>query len=76
MTQPGAATASGAADPKSRGVPDLTIVLNHIGGLLLVGPYANRDDEVLPEWRRGVEQVAECPNIIMKLGGVGQLRYS
>ncbi len=59
----------------ARAVPDLTIVLNHIGGLLRVGPYANRDGEVLPEWRRGVEEVAECPNIIMKLGGVGQLRY-
>ena len=59
----------------ARAVPDLTIVLNHIGGLLRVGPYANRDDEVLPEWRRGVEEVAQCPNIIMKLGGVGQLRY-
>ena len=59
----------------ARAVPDMTIVLNHIGGLLRVGPYANRDDEVLPEWRRGVEQVAACPNIIMKLGGVGQLRY-
>ena len=59
----------------ARAVPDLIIVLNHIGGLLRVGPYANRDDEVLPEWRRGVEEVAKCPNIIMKLGGVGQLRY-
>ena len=59
----------------ARAVPDLTIVLNHIGGLLRVGPYANQDDEVLPEWRRGVEEVAQCPNIIMKLGGVGQLRY-
>ena len=56
-------------------VPELTIVLNHIGGLLRVGPYANRDDEVLPEWRRGVATVAKCPNIVMKLGGVGQARY-
>ena len=59
----------------ARAVPELTIVLNHIGGLLRVGPYANRDDEVIPEWRRGVEEVAKCPNIVMKLGGVGQLRY-
>ncbi len=56
-------------------VPDLTIVLNHVGGLLRVGPYANRDDEVLAEWRKGVETVAKCPNIVMKLGGVGQARY-
>ena len=59
----------------ARAVPGLTIVLNHIGGLLRVGPYANRDAEVLPQWRRGVEEAAKCPNIVMKLGGVGQLRY-
>ena len=59
----------------ARAVPDLTIVLNHIGGPLRVGPYANRDEEVLPQWRKGVEEAAKCPNIIMKLGGIGQLRY-
>ena len=59
----------------ARSVPELTIVLNHSGGLSRVGPYANRDDEVIPQWRKGVEEVAKCPNIIMKLGGVGQLRY-
>ena len=56
-------------------VPELTIVLNHIGGLLRVGPHANRDNEVLAEWRRGIATVAMCPNIVMKLGGVGQSRY-
>ena len=59
----------------AKAVPELPIVLNHIGGLVRIGPYANRDDEVMPEWRKGVEEVAKCPNIIMKLGGVGQLRY-
>ena len=59
----------------ARAVPDLTIVVCHIGGLLRVGPYANRDDEVLAAWRKGVATVAECPNITMKLGGIGQLRY-
>jgi predicted TIM-barrel fold metal-dependent hydrolase len=59
----------------ARAIPDLTIVLNHIGGLLRVGPYANRDDEVLAAWRQGVVAAAQCPNIVIKLGGVGQLRY-
>ena len=59
----------------ARAVPDLTIILNHIGGLLREGPYANRDDEVLPAWRQGIATVAKCPNIIIKLGGVGQLRF-
>lgn len=56
-------------------IPELTIVLNHIGGLYRIGPYANRDDEVIPEWRAGVAAVAKCPNIVLKLGGVGQPRY-
>ena len=56
-------------------MPDLSIVLNHIGGLYRVGPYANRDDEVLPAWRDGIAAVAKCPNIYLKLGGVGQPRY-
>jgi L-fuconolactonase len=59
----------------ARAVPDLTIVLNHIGGLVRIGPYANRDDEVLPAWRRGMAAVAACPNVILKLGGVGQVRF-
>ena len=58
----------------ARTVPDLTIILNHIGGLVRIGPYANRDD-VLPAWRRGIAAVAACPNVILKLGGVGQRRF-
>jgi len=56
-------------------IPELTIVLNHIGGLYRVGPYANRDGEVITEWQAGVAAVARCPNIYLKLGGVGQPRY-
>ena len=56
-------------------LPDLTIVSNHIGGLIRVGPYGNRDDEVMPAWREGVAALAQCPNVVMKLGGVGQPRY-
>ena len=52
----------------------LTIVLNHLGGLMRTGPYGNRDDEVMTAWRRGIDAVAECPNIIMKLGGIGMPR--
>jgi predicted TIM-barrel fold metal-dependent hydrolase len=59
----------------ARAVPELTIVLNHIGGLVRVGPYANRDDVVLADWRRGITTVAKCPNVVMKLGGVGQKRF-
>ena len=58
----------------ARALPDLTIVLNHIGGLLRHGPYAHRDDEVLPTWRSGIASVAQCPTVYVKVGGVGQPR--
>ncbi|HMB35656.1 MAG TPA: amidohydrolase family protein [Methylomirabilota bacterium] len=57
----------------ARAVPDLTIILNHIGGLLRVGPYAG-NDEVFATWRRGIAAVAACPNVHVKLGGVGMPR--
>ena len=53
----------------AKAVPDLTIILNHVGGLLRVGPYAS--DEAIPAWRAGIAAVAECPNVFVKLGGVG-----
>jgi L-fuconolactonase len=59
----------------ARAVPDLTIIVNHIRGLVRIGTYANRDDDVLPAWRRGIAAVAACPNVILKLGGVGQRRF-
>jgi hypothetical protein len=58
----------------AKAVPDLPIVLNHIGGLLRHGPYANRDHEVLETWRRGIAAVAACSNVHVKLGGIGMPR--
>lgn len=49
-------------------VPELTIILNHIGALRRVGIYANRDDEVTVDWRQGIDAVAACPNVTLKLG--------
>lgn len=56
-------------------IPDLTIISNHIGGLLRVGPYGNRDADVIAEWKQNIDLLAKCPNVYMKLGGLGQPRY-
>lgn len=58
----------------AKAVPNLSIILNHIGGLLRVGPYADRDEEVLGTWRAGIAAVARCPNVTIKLGGIGMPR--
>jgi L-fuconolactonase len=58
----------------ARAIPNLQIILNHIGGLIRAGPYAGKDDEVLATWRCGIAAVAECPNVTIKLGGMGMPR--
>ena len=58
----------------AKAVPNLAIILNHIGGLSRVGIYANRGDDVTAAWRGGIASVAVCPNITVKLGGMGMPR--
>jgi predicted TIM-barrel fold metal-dependent hydrolase len=58
----------------ARAVPEVTIILNHLGGLNRVGPFANRDAEVLATWKSGIAAVAQCPNVNLKLGGIGMPR--
>ena len=55
----------------ARAFPNLTIILNHVGRPLGIGPYAGRREELMPEWRRGIDAVAECPNVVVKVGGLG-----
>ena len=58
----------------AKAVPNLTIILNHIGGLIREGPYAGRDDEVIDAWRKGISAAASAPNVVVKLGGIGMPR--
>ncbi len=59
----------------AKAMPDLSIIVNHIGGVSRVGIYANKDDELIPDWREGIAAVAACPNVTMKLGGMGMPRF-
>jgi L-fuconolactonase len=54
--------------------PETTIVVNHTGGLLGIGRHAKKGQEVLDEWKRGIGEVSACPNVMMKLGGLGMPR--
>ena len=58
----------------ARVFPRVTIVLNHIGAPLGAGPYAGKREEVYRVWWRHMASLAECPNISIKLGGVGSVR--
>jgi predicted TIM-barrel fold metal-dependent hydrolase len=54
----------------ARTFPELTIVCDHTGGVIGIGPYAGRRDEAFAEWRKGMRELATCPNVFMKLGGL------
>jgi predicted TIM-barrel fold metal-dependent hydrolase len=58
----------------ARAFPEVTIILNHIGAPLGVGPYASKRDEVFQLWSGGIVEIAKCPNVVVKLGGVGSQR--
>ena len=58
----------------AKAVPVLTIILNHVGGLLGTGAYAGKREEVMENWRKGIAAVAQCPNVVVKLGGLGMAR--
>jgi predicted TIM-barrel fold metal-dependent hydrolase len=54
----------------ARAFPETTIVLNHFGGPLGIGPYAGRRAEILETWKRDLAELAACPNVVAKLGGL------
>jgi len=52
--------------------PDATIVIDHCGGLLGIGPYADPGRDAY--WRALVTEAAKRPNLRMKLGGLAARR--
>ncbi|HLZ82757.1 MAG TPA: amidohydrolase family protein [Caulobacteraceae bacterium] len=54
----------------ARTFPETMIVLDHFGGPLGIGPYADRRAEVFADWRRNIAPLAVCPNVFAKLGGM------
>jgi predicted TIM-barrel fold metal-dependent hydrolase len=55
----------------ARAFPDTRIVLDHCGGPAGIGSYANRREEIFSGWKASILEVARCPNVTVKLGGLG-----
>ncbi|HEY4375340.1 MAG TPA: amidohydrolase family protein [Burkholderiales bacterium] len=55
----------------AQAAPETPMVLNHFGGPLGIGPYEGRGDEVFKNWSAGIRALAQCPNVSLKLGGLG-----
>jgi predicted TIM-barrel fold metal-dependent hydrolase len=54
----------------ARSLPEVTFVVDHYGGPLGIGPYGDRA-VVMATWAPAIERLARCPNVYMKLGGIG-----
>ena len=50
--------------------PDTVIVLDHFGGPLAVGGYADRRAEAMADWIDGMRGLARHENVVVKLGGL------
>ena len=59
----------------ARSFPNTSIILNHVGGVLGVGPYSGKRQEILAGWRKDINELAKCPNVTMKLGGIGMVSF-
>lgn len=57
----------------ARSIPDLTIVLDHMGCIIGVGPYRGCEAETFRHWRSAMAELARCPNVIVKIGGLGMI---
>jgi predicted TIM-barrel fold metal-dependent hydrolase len=55
----------------ARAFPGVPMVLNHCGGILGIGRYAGKRDAVFAEWSAAMRALATCPNVMVKLGGLG-----
>jgi L-fuconolactonase len=54
----------------ARAFPDANIVLCHMGGVLGYGPYAGKKEEVHAVWKAAMVELAKCPNVSVKIGGL------
>lgn len=54
----------------AKAFPDTVLILDHFGGPLGAGPYKGKADEVFEDWKGKMAALAECPNVMAKLGGL------
>jgi predicted TIM-barrel fold metal-dependent hydrolase len=55
----------------ARAFPTTRIALNHVGGPIGLGRYQGKRKEVFADWSERIRELAACPNVYAKLGGLG-----
>jgi len=50
----------------ARAFPQTTIILNHVGGPVGIGPYKDKKAETFAQWKAGINEVAKSQNVVVK----------
>jgi len=54
----------------ARSVPSTTMVLDHFGTPLGVGPYESQREQIFEQWKSDIADIAACENVVAKIGGL------
>ena len=54
----------------ARAVPETTMILDHFGTPLGVGPYKDKRQEIFDQWKIDIAELSKCENVVAKLGGL------
>jgi len=54
----------------ARAFPDTRIMLDHCGGPVGIGRFAGKREQTFPAWKASIQEIAKCPNVSVKLGGL------
>jgi len=55
----------------AKACPDTQMVIDHAGGPLGYSSYQGQREALFPRWEKSIKALAECPNVFVKLGGLG-----
>jgi predicted TIM-barrel fold metal-dependent hydrolase len=55
----------------ARAFAETPIVLDHVGGPVGIGRFEGRRAEVFSDWAAAMRRLSSCPNVSVKLGGLG-----
>jgi len=57
----------------ARAFPETTIIFDHFGSPMGIGPYEGKRAEIFGQWKRDVAELATCDNVVAKLGGLAMM---
>ena len=59
----------------ARAFPGTQICVDHVGGPIGIGRYQGKRDAVFADWSQRIKELAACPNVHVKLGGLGMKMF-